>query len=400
MNNPIATLVALIALTLPQRKALGAHLLAWAASQHHTPGGFQPVAEMQALAFRVLGPDLSQITEQDLAVLHAAVYLSPARDLISARELASLTRAWTKLGWTWTWLGRGFDPAVAAGYPGAVDLALAAEDQIRAILNPPQTPADFDPGMPPRARAALCCEITRAVDGFKKGTRITCHYHATGGPRSDSCGPDDWSAPKPQPASEPRFTEPEIAPPQIGPQIREGGDVKAWLDQAITWADSLTPPVPPTAPATPQGEAHEPDLDFGAPGLAAPCPGRFCEVHGAGALADEPAPQCRPNPPPECPPAEHKPNANGTACVRCGARLTRPDKAEFLDRVRAPGWTEPGPPITPLFTHLTQGAVLWVLEALIAAGCEIRYFDGSVILTKEAALDVLLEAAKKDQSRD
>lgn len=135
MTNPIATLATLIALTLPQRRALGAHLIAFAAQWKFTDGPLT-VPQAERIAARLLAGTPTTGPFSDGAILEAAVYLNPARGLIPDRTLATLGRAWTKLGWTWRWPGD-----VEGGDTAACKVLIqAAEDRIRAIMAGPPAP--------------------------------------------------------------------------------------------------------------------------------------------------------------------------------------------------------------------------------------------------------------------
>lgn len=136
MTNQFNTLVALLlTLTIPQRRALGAHLIAFAMSGPRIIGGIA-VAQAQDIAARLRLP--VSVNPQDMAVLQAAVYLAPARELIPTLTLRCLERAWTKLGWTWAW------PELNQPLINGRTVCERAEEQIRAILNPPPAPPKHD----------------------------------------------------------------------------------------------------------------------------------------------------------------------------------------------------------------------------------------------------------------
>jgi hypothetical protein len=122
-------------LTFPQRCALAAHLIAWASDRGQE--NYSPVilAAAQRMASRLVSDLFTEGPASDLEVLKAAVFLSPGRDLIGWRELASLKRAWDKMGWAHKW---------PPGLPEATTQALAAASKVRAILGP-QEPTTGNP---------------------------------------------------------------------------------------------------------------------------------------------------------------------------------------------------------------------------------------------------------------
>lgn len=193
-------------LTGPQRQALIDHLTGWAGTITDLPTAHMIRATIQRTAVRIATGTPTEGPSSDLELLTVAVFLNPARAEIPAVQFTTLQRAWTKLGWTWDW---------AEDY---LTQTRAAQVQVLAILGIPFCPH--------------CGGILRVAE------------QAPEGPITHPCENPDCPDKRPEIKDPPldrgmvRRVLAEVPAP-IGPQIREGYDVRAWLDKAITWAESL-----------------------------------------------------------------------------------------------------------------------------------------------------------------
>lgn len=148
---------------------MAAHLIAYALQWTYTDGPID-VAQVQEICDHLIGPSGSAngITDRDLAILQTAVYLNPARSLISNRTLATLIRAWNRLGWTWQWPG---DPE-GTDLDGGMSVIQGAEDHIRALIHgwdwPPAPPAEHGPEEPGDVECTDCGRMFWSVDGHPR----------------------------------------------------------------------------------------------------------------------------------------------------------------------------------------------------------------------------------------
>jgi hypothetical protein len=118
-----------LTLTGAQRRALIAHLSAWAVS---VQGSATIQLAIQRMADRLYEGKPTGGPSSDLEVLAAAVHLNPARAEIPDRTFKIVQRAWTKLGLRWDW---------AEDYKAQTE---ASARRVRELLEP-----GFKPPPPP-----------------------------------------------------------------------------------------------------------------------------------------------------------------------------------------------------------------------------------------------------------